>query len=237
VVGAVGAFSPDGSMLLAYVTDGLAVLDVSGGEVVATTEAPPKAVARAAWRPDGNAVDVVTGNRLTTITIPSGSVTQQVTQLPESASLAWSPTGDRLVNMQEVSGANRLFESQLGSDGRLGSPTMIESEGLAIERLLGFSGERTVAVVALQLQSGSLEQIVDVPLDGRSATPLTVLPSPGENWAGTPTLSVATDNLYQGSTEFTEQIWPWAYLSRLVACIIVGLFVFGLYVTRRPKGR
>lgn len=236
-VSAVGSFSSDGSMLLAYDTDGLAVVDLSSGEVVANTAAPPKAVTRAAWRQDGSAVDVVTGNRLTTMAIPSGKITSQVTQLPESASLAWSPTGDRLVSMQEVAGANRLFVSEVGGDGRLRPPTSIDTTGLAIERLLSFSGERTVAVVALQLQSGSIEQIVDVPLDGRSATAMTVLPSPGENWVGTPTLSVASDTLYQGSTGFPERVWPWSYLSRLVACIIFGLFLFGLYVTRQPKRR
>lgn len=236
-VSAVGAFAPDGSMLLTYAAEGLAVVHVAGGEVVATTEAPPETVTRAAWRPDGSAVDVVTGSQLTTLALPSGDVTQQDTELPETASLAWSQTGDRLVSLQEASGANRLFVSELGEDGALGTPTQVDSTGLAIDRLLGFSGERTVAVVALQLSSGSLEQIVDVPLDGRSATPLTVLPAPGENWAGTPTMSVATDVLYQGSTEFPDRVWPWSYTARLVGCLIVALFLLGLYVTRRPRQR
>ncbi|MGH3348125.1 MAG: WD40 repeat domain-containing protein [Nocardioides sp.] len=235
-VSAVGAFAPDGSMLLTYAADGLAVVDVTGGEVLATTEAPPESVARAAWRPDGSAVDVVTGTQLTTVALPSGDVTQHDTELPETSSLAWSPTGDRLVSMQEESGANpRLFVSEVSEDGALGSPTQIDSTGFALDRLLGFSGERTISVVALQLQSGSLEQIFDLPLDGRSASPLTALPSPGENWAGTPTLSVATDNLYQGSSEFPDRVWPWSYTSRLAGCILVSLFLFGLYVTRRPR--
>ena len=237
-VSAVGAFAPDGSMLLTYAGEGLAVVRVPGGEVVATTDAPPETVALAAWRPGGSAVDVVTGSQLTTIALPTGDVTQQDTELPATASLTWSPTGDRLVSMQEAPGENpRLFVSELAEDGALGSPTQIDSTGLAIDRLLGFSGERTVAVVALQLSTGSLEQIVDVPLDGRAATPLTVLPALGENWAGTPTMSVATDNLYQGATEFPDRVWPWSYTARLVGCLIVSLFLLGLYVTRRPRRR
>jgi hypothetical protein len=224
-------------MLLTYAAEGLAVVGVPGGEVLATTDAPPEAVARAAWRPDGSAIDVVTGSQLTTVALPSGEVTQQDTELPEAASLAWSQTGDRLISLQEESGANRLFLSELGEDGTLGSPIQVDSTGLAIDRLLGFSGERTVAVVALQLRTGSLEQIVDVPLDGRSAIPLTVLPPTGENWAGTSTMSVATDNLYQGSTEFPDRVWPWSYTSRLVGCLVVSLFFLGLYVTRRPRRR
>lgn len=233
----VGAFSPDGSMLIGFGTEGLVVVDLSNGEVVATTEAPPRSVARAAWRPDASAVDVVTGTQLTTVAVPSGTVSRLKTQLPESASVAWSPTGDRLVSMQEVAGVNLLFVSELGDDGVLGTPTRVDTTGLAIERLLGFSGERTVAVIALQLSSGSLEQIIDVPLDGRSATPLTVLPSPGENWVGTPTMSVATDTLFQGSTDFPERTWPWSHVARLVGCIVIGVFLLGLYVTRRPKRR
>jgi dipeptidyl aminopeptidase/acylaminoacyl peptidase len=233
----VGAFAPDGSMLIGLGSDGLVVVDLSDGRVLASTEAPPRSVARAAWRPDGSAIDVVIGTQLTTVAVPSGEISRQKTELPESASLAWSPGGDQLVSMQEVAGANRLFLSDLGADGVLGTPARVDTTGLALERLLGFSGDRTVAVIALQLSSGSLEQIIDVRLDGRSATPLTVLPGPGENWIGSPTLSVATDTLFQGSTEFPERTWPWSYLARLVGCIVIAVFLLGLYVTRRPKRR
>ncbi len=64
-----------------------------------------------------------------------------------------------------------------------------------------------------------------------------MLPALGENWAGTPTMSVATDNLYQGTTEFPDRVWPWSYLARLVGCLLVSLFLLGLYVTRRPRRR
>ena len=232
---AVGAFSPDGSQLLAYAAEAIVVVDAATGDVVATVDAPAEALPRAAWRPDGSAVDVVVGSELTTLEVPSGDVSTQPTELPEAATLAWSPTGDRLVSLQEESGAQRLFVSEVAGDGSVGAPTQIDTTGLAIDRLFAFSGERTVAVIALQLESGSLEQIVDVPLDGRSASALTGLPSPGENWVGTPTLAVATENLFTGSTEFNDPVWPWSYTARLVGCTIFSLFWLGLYVTRRPK--
>jgi hypothetical protein len=232
---AVGAFSPDGSQLLTYAGAAITVVDTAAGESLATVDAPAEALARAAWRPDGSAVDVVVGSELTTLEVASGEVSTQPTELPEAAALAWSPTGDRLVSLQEDSGALRLFLSEVADDGSVGAPTRIDTTGLAIDRLLAFSGERTVAVIALQLQSGSLEQIVDVPLDGRSATGLTGLPAPGENWVGTPTLAVASENLFAGSTEFDDPVWPWSYTSRLVGCSIFSLFLLGLYVTRRPR--
>jgi hypothetical protein len=234
---AVGAFSPDGSMLLAYGAEGLVVVDAATGESMAAVDAPASAVPRAAWRPDGSAVDVVIGSELTALEVSSGKVSTQPTELPESASLAWSPNGDRLVSLQEESGALRLFVSDAADDGSLGPPTRLASSGLAIDRLLGFSGERTVSVIALQLQSGSLEQIVDVPLDGRSASALTGLPAPGENWVDTATLGVATENLFTGSTEFNDPVWPWSYTARLVGCSLFSLFLLGLYVTRRPRPR
>ncbi len=236
-VSAVGAFSPDGSLLLAHAAPGLVVVDTTNGDAVAAVDAPADALAGAAWRPDGSAVDVVVGSELTTLAVSSGDVTTQPTEIPEAASLAWSPTGDRLTSLFAESGAQRLFLSAVAADGSVGAPTRIDTTGLALDRLLGFSGERTVAVIALQLRSGSLEQIVDVPLDGRSATALTGLPAPGENWVGTETLAVASANLVTGSTEFDDPVWPWSYLARLVGCSILALFLLGLYVTRRPRRR
>jgi hypothetical protein len=233
----VGPFSPDGSQVLAYAVEGLVVVDATTGDAVATVDAPPGSLARAAWRPDGSAITLVIGSELTSLEVPSGDVSTQPTELPEAASLAWSPTGDRLISLQEETGAQRLFLSDVAADGSVGAPTRIDTTGLAIDRLLGFSGERTVAVIALQLRSGSLEQIVDVPLDGRSATALTGLPAPGENWVGTHTLAVATENLVTGSTEFNDPVWPWSYTARLVGCSIFALFLLGLYVTRRPRQR
>ena len=107
--------------------------------------------------------------------------------------------------------------------------------GACAERLIGFSGDRTVAVVAYLLESGSIERILDIPLDGHSANDLTTLPSPGENWVSTDTLVIASDNLVAGSVDYETQLWPWSYTARLVACGLFAFFLFGLYVTRRPR--
>ena len=230
----VGAFSPDSRMVLAY-GEQLTVVDVRTGDVVATAEAASDVIRRAAWRPDSSGVDFVSGDELTTVAVPDGDVSAQPTDIPEEASLAWSPAGDQLASLREVEGAKRLFLSALGQDGTLSEGEQVSTDGIALDRLIGFSGDRTVAVVAYLLESGSVERILDIPLDGRSATDLTTLPSVGENWVGTDTLAIASDNLVAGSVDYETQLWPWSYTARLVACGLFAFFLFGLYVTRRPR--
>jgi len=230
----VGAFSPDGSLLLAQGAQ-LDVVDVASGDVVASAAAGVDTLGRAAWRADSSAVDFVAGDTLTSLGVPDGDVTTQPTDIPASASLAWAPNGRRLISLQQVEGAKRLFLSALGRDGSLSEGEQVSTEGIALDRLLGFSGDQTVAVVAYQLESGSVERILDIHLDGRSPSDLTILPPPGENYVDTNTLTIATDNLVAGSTNYDDQIWPWSYTARLVACILFMLFLLGLFLTRRPR--
>lgn len=230
----VGAFSPDGSLLLTQ-GEKLDVVDVASGDVLASAAAGADALGLAAWRPDSSAVDFVTGDELTTLGVPDGDVTTQPTDIPAAASLAWSPNGRRLVSLRQVEGAKRLFVSALGRDGILSESDPVATEGIALDRLLGFSGDQTVAVVAYQLESGSVERILDIHLDGRSPSDLTILPPPGENYVDTSTLAIAMDNLVAGSTNYDDQVWPWSYTARLVSCILFMLFLLGLYVTRRPR--
>ena len=230
----VGGFSPDSGMVLAYAGQ-LSVVDVETGEVVATAEAEPETLRRTAWRADSGGVDFVSGDELTTIAVPAGDVSTQPTDVPEQASLAWSPGGDQLISLREMDGVKRLFLSQMGRDGTLSDGKQVSTDGISLDRLIGFSGDRTVAVVAYLLESGSLERILDIPLDGRSATDLTTLPSVGENWVSTDTLAIASDNLVAGSVDYEGQLWPWSYTARLVACALFAFFLFGLYVTRRPR--
>jgi len=230
----VGDFSPDSSLLLVH-GEQLAIVDLASGDAVATADADDAVLGRAAWRADSSAVDFVVGAELTTLGGEGGDVSAQPTDIPEAASLAWSPNGDRLASLRTVEGAQRLFLSQPGEDGTLADGEQVSTDGIALDRLIGFSGERTIAVVAYLLESGSIERILDIPLDGRSPSDLTVLPSPGENWVDTATLTVASDNLVAGSTEYPGQVWPWSYTSRLVSCSLFALFLLGLYVTRRPR--
>ena len=65
----VGAFSRDGRLLTVH-ADGLRVLDLGTGEVVAEDEGTPaELVRRAAWRPDGSAVDYVEDGQLVTLPV------------------------------------------------------------------------------------------------------------------------------------------------------------------------
>lgn len=228
----VGGFSPDKRFLLVHGAQ-LQVVDVASGEVVATVDG--SVPGRVAWRADSGAVDFVVGAELATLGVPDGDVATQPTDIPGSASLAWSQTGEQLISLRQVGGARRLFLSELGDDGTLADGVQVDTTGIALDRLLGSSGEQTVAVTAYLLESGSIERILDIRLDGRSPADLTTLPAPGVNWAGTGTLAVAADNLVAGSTDFEDQVWPWSYTARLVACTLFVLFLLGLYVTRRPR--
>ncbi len=230
----VGAFAPDSSMVLSY-GEQLTAVDLGSGDVVAAVTADPAAVSRAAWRPDSSAFDFVRDGELTTVAVADGVESSQPTEIPERASLAWSATGDRLASLRVKDGVKRLFLSQLAADGTVARGEQVDTRGISLERLIGFSGERTIAVVAFLLESGSIERILDIPLDGRSPTGLTTLPSPGDNWVGSNTLAIAADNLVAGSTETDDRVWPWTYSARLVACILLSGFLLGLYVTRRRR--
>ena len=232
---AVGGFSPDGTRLLVH-ADGLLVLDVESGETVSTFDAEPGTLRRTAWRPDGSAIDFVAGGRLVTGRVPGSATTSQPTDIPADAAIAWSPQGDRLVSLREDSGVKHLFVSDAAA-GRVGEGRELATPAISLDRLIGFTDANSVAVVAYALESGALERILDVPLDGGSASDVTTLPPRGENWAGTGTLAIASDALAFGSTDFEEHVWPWSHRARLIACLVVGLFCLGLFATRRPRRR
>lgn len=233
-VTAVGSFSPDGSRLLVH--DGeLAVLDLEEGSVAARFHADHLVMRRAVWRPDGTSVDFVAGGRLLSGRVADSEVSAQPTDIPAGAQLAWAPGGQRLASLQEDSGVRRLYVSQVAPDGRLLAARPVAVSQVSLERLLGFSGQDRVAVIAYALESGAVERVLDVPLDGGAPSDLMTLPGPGVNWVGTQTLAVATDTLVFGSTEFEERVWPWSYQSRLVMSILLGVFLLGLFVTRRPR--
>ena len=233
-VDSVGAFSPDESMLLLASPDP-AVLDLASGELVARVPAEAADLHRAAWRPDGSAVDLVAGSDLVTVAVPGPGLSSRPTDIPARSALAWLPSGEQLVSLQPDRGARRLYVSTLGPDGGLSASRLVPTPNISLQRLLGASGPGSVAVVAYLLESGSIERVLDVRLDSGGVTDLTVLPSPGVNWTGSDTMAVATDALRAGSIDFDDPVWPWSHLARLVALLVVALFAFGLFVTRRPR--
>ena len=233
----VGTFSPDGSLLAVH-ADGLALLDLASGDVVAEAEGTdPDAVRRAAWRADGSAVDYVQGTDLVTLPADGAEPTRQPSPFDEASPLAWAPTGDQLVALQDDDGVRTLLAAPADGDGRLGEPQTVDTSGISLEGLLGFSGEATVAVRAYLLESGNVERILDVRLDGGSPVDVTTLPPQGENWRGSSTLAASGDALLSGSIDFDDAVWPWSYRSRLMACLLVGLFGLGLWLTRRRRSR
>ena len=234
----VGAFSPDGSMLTAY-ADGLAVVDLESGDVVAEESVPdPDAVRYAAWRADSSAVDYVSGSDLVSVPADGGDPTTQPSPVDEGVPLAWAPSGEQLVALQEdVDGVLSLVAAPVTGSGGLGEASQVDTTGVSLQGLLGFSGDRTVAVRALLSESGGLERVLDIQLDGGPPADVTTLPSEGENWASSSTLAVSDEALRSGSTEYGSQVWPWSYTARLVACTLVGLFGLGLWLTRRRRTR
>jgi hypothetical protein len=231
---AVGTFSDDGRMLTVH-ADGLRVLDLDRGEVVAEQAGTPASlVRRAAWRPDGSAVDYVEGDQLVTLPVAGGGRSTQPTGFAADADLSWSPAGDQLVGMQDVSGVRRLFSASLEPGGRLAEPQQVSTEGISLKRLIGFSSEHTVTVSAYLLESGAIERLIDIRLDGGPPIDLATLPQPGDNWVDSQTLAVATNALRAGSTDFGNHLWPWSYRARLATCALIGLFGLGLWLTRPP---
>ncbi len=234
----VGAFSPDSSML-SVDAGGLAVLDLESGEVVAEADGTePNLVQYSAWRADSSAVDHVAGADLVTLPADGSGPTTQPSPVDEGVPLAWSPSGEQLVALQpDGDGVPSLVAAPASGDGELGEPRTVDTSGVALEGMLGFSGDDSVAVTAYLLESGSVQRVLDIQLDGGSPVDVTALPSPGENWRSSTTLAVSDQALRSGSIDSGSRVWPWSYLSRLIASVLIGVFFLGLWLTRRRRHR
>lgn len=234
-VDAVGPFADDSEHLVVH-AGGARVVDLSTGDVVAEAEADVESVRGAAWRPDGTTLDLVTPAGHVALAVDGTGETSRTT-IPPDAQLAWSPRGDRLVDLRQVDGIVRLLVSEVRADGSLEQERQLDLPGVSLLHLFGFSGPDTVAVDAYLSETGSVERVLDVPLGPTSPNDLMLLPPPGDNWVDADTVSLATDLLPAGSYEWESQVWPWSYTSRLAACAIFMFFLFGLWVTRRPRKR
>ena len=237
-VSRVGTYSPDGSLLTVY-ADGLAVVDPATGDVVAEAPADdPNVLRYAAWRADGSAVDYVSGSDLVTLPADGGDPTTQPSPVAEGAPLAWSPDGEQLIALQEAPNGNPgLVAAPAGPGTEVGEARPVDTTGVSLLGLLGFSGDDSVAVRAYLTESGPVERILDVQLDGGSPVDVTTLPSEGENWRSSDTLAVSDRALLSGANDFGSEVWPWSYRARLAACVIVAMFGLGLWLTRRRRTR
>jgi len=233
----VGAFAPDGERLLVHAGE-LRVIDVVADEQVSSLgEVPARAVPQAVWRPDGTAVSLVDG-RLVEIAVASGRRTPSDVAVSADAQLAWSPSGERLVSLQEMSGARRLQVWDRLDDGRVELAGSAPAEGISLAHLLGFADEDTVAVAGLALETGGIQRLFKVAVDGSgTAVEVGQLPAPGDNWVGAETLEVATSALRGGTMRFEEPRWPWSHAAKLVSSLVLALFALGMFLTRRPRYR
>lgn len=232
---AVGAFAPDGRRLLVQASD-LRVVDVvAGREVSSLGPVPDRAVAQAVWRPDGTTVSLV-DQGLVEIDVESGRRTPSDVAVGPDAQLAWSPSGERLVTLQEIAGVRRLQLWDRQTDGEVTAAGDVPAKGVAVAELLGFTGEEEVAVTGRSLETGAITRLFEVPVDG-SNDPIEIgqLPGPGENWVGEETLEVSTEALRGGTHGFAEPRWPWSHRAKLVASLVLALFALGMYLTRRPR--
>lgn len=234
---AVGAFAPDGRRLLVQASE-LRVVDVvTGREVASLGRVPARAVAHAAWRPDGTTVSLV-DEGLVGIDVGSGRRTRPAGAVSPDAQLAWSPSGERLVTLQEISGVLRLEAWEHLPDGRVRPVGSVPAEGIAVAAMLGFTGEEEVAVAGRSLETGAITRLFEVAVDG-SSNPAEIgqLPGTGANWVGEQTLEVATEALRGGTHTFAEPRWPWSHRAKLVASLVLAAFALGMYLTRRPARR
>lgn len=232
----VGPFSPDGRHLLVH--DRTArILDTGSGEVVASLRGVDATAARqAVWTPDGDALSYISTGRLVVHDWETDVRTATPAPIPPTATLAWQPSGDQLAAMRHVRGVGSVEVYDVAADGRLSRAFVVSPEGYSLQELLGFTGETRVMVRALTLETGPLEIVYSMStVDTAQPSEVMQLPPPGSNWVGPQTLDVATEPLARGSRAFGEPRWPWSHVAKLVSCIVLAVFLAGLYLTRRPK--
>lgn len=227
----VGPFSPDGSRLLAY--DGsLLVLDAGSGEVVATVQGVGEAAAKqAVWTPDGAALTYVDDGRLVTHDWRADRRTDTATTIPADATIAWQPAGEQLAAMRDVRGVRTVEVFDVAADGALSLAGVVEKDGYAQQELLGFTGDARVTLTALTLETATIPLVFNMSTED-AFPPTRVMQLPGDV---ADTVQLAADPLAAGSVAFDEPRWPASDLAKLVASIIVTVFVLGLYLTRRPR--
>jgi len=232
---ATGEFSPDGKRLLVW-DETLRVIDIASGEVVATLAGVGQSAARhAVWTPDGKALTYVARRRLVTADWRQGTQSAVPAPLAQDATLAWAPTGNRLAAARSDAGVVVVDVFDVSASGRVERVDTLSPDGYALQRLLGFSDSH-VSVIALRLDTGALERIYRLAVDGEAMTELAQLPGPGLNWVDSSTLRVATQALANGSDRYEEPRWPWSDRAKLTTSALVVLLLLGLYLTRRRRG-
>lgn len=234
----VGPFSPDGRRLLVF--DGtLKLLEVESGDVAATLTGVEKRSARqAVWTPDGAALSYLADGEFVTHEWRSDTRTEAPAPISPDAVLAWQPSGRQVAALEETRGVKSVDVFDVGPDGALTPARTVRPDGYAIEQLLGFTTDTRLTLTALTLETGAVARAYRVStVDTSPPVPVMQLPNVGTNWEHPQTLAVAAEPLANGSVAFEEPRWPWSDVSKLVASIVLAVFVLGLYLTRRLPSR
>jgi hypothetical protein len=183
-------------------------------------------------------VTYVEGGELVQRDWRSGGRSTRPAPIAAGAPLAWLPDGTRLAALREERGVKMVDIFAVDGAGPLTPSRTLAPEGYAIQDLVGPSGDNSVAVTALRLETGPLTIVYSLStVDDRQPMELTQLPGPGVNWVDAETAQFASDALAGASTPFDEPRWPWSKLGKLVASMIAAVFIVGVYVTRPTTRR
>ena len=229
-VRAVGGFSPDGRHLTAY--DGrLHVVEVVDGTVAGTLAGLDERQARqATWTPDGPAVSYVDGGALVVRVWSGAELRRTAAPIAPEATLVWRAEGDQLAASRGTRYGRLVDVFEARADGLTRSASL-RRDGYSMQRLLGYSGNDSVMLLGLSAETGPLPQFYELPTSGApGGTDVASLPADAHVSA---TLQVAAGPLRNGSWAYPEPDWPVSDAAKLVASVLTGVFVLGLYVTRR----
>lgn len=229
-------FSPSGDRLAVF--DGqLKVLDVRGGEPVAAVTVPAESGRQAVWTTDGESLTFVRGGQLVWMDAATGDLRAVPTRMTPDETLAWSPEGGQLAAMRKTEGVKQVDVWRVSPSGAQQLEVTLAPDRMSLQRLLGFTDESSVTVVSLSIDSGALETIYRVSFD-QVATPMSQLPAEGgSNWRSSASLAVAAQPLAESARTFEKPRTPWSDASKLVASLVLTVFLLGLWLTRRLPQR
>lgn len=230
---AVGGFSPDGRHLTAY--DGrLQVVHVTTGSVAGTLAGVDERQARqAAWTPDGTGLGYVDDGALVTHRWAAGVSRRTEAPIRADATLAWAPEGDQLAASRRTVYAQLVDVLALSRAGELTRTASLRRVRHSMQRLLGYSGSDAVMLLGLAAETGPIPKLYEMPTSGApGGTDVARLPVDAHV---STTLQVAAGPLRNGSWAYPEPDWPVSDAAKLVASVLTGVFVLGMYATRRRR--
>lgn len=226
-------WSPDGSRL-AFYADGVHVLDAITGELTAVPQLSQRPAQELSFGPEGDFLVVAAPDRLTTVQWDSGERRVVPADLGRVVDIRPAGETERLALLSDERFRRTIRLADLAPRGRVQVDRLV-AEGMAVQDLIGWVGDGAVAVVALQLETGSLRAIYSISLTDGTSVELVALPGEGgTNWIDNSTLSVASA-LLDNVAPADEPQWPWDPRAKLSAVSIGVVLVLGSLLLRPPK--